>query len=144
MLDSLKPYLTKEAPKSLDPGDLQLISELDDLNINDACATLEAFTAFCIVDSVAKENMPSKWILAGGGWNNPVITKFLKQYLKQKLENIEVKRANEIGWDNVYMEAEIFAYLAVRCLAKLPISLPSVTGAKIASFGGELYIPNKI
>ncbi len=144
LLDSLKPYLTKAAPKSLDPGDLQLIPELDDLSINDVCATLEAFTAFCIVNSVAQKDMPSKWILAGGGWNNPVITKFLKQYLDQKLENVEVKRANEIGWDNVYMEAEIFAYLAVRSLYKLPISLPSVTGARVASKGGELYLPNAI
>ena len=144
MVDSLKPYLTKAAPKSLDPGDLQLIPELDNLNINDACAILEAFTAFCIVNSIAQEDIPSKWILAGGGWNNPVITKFLKQYLNQRLKNVEVKIANEIGWDNVYMEAEIFAYLAVRSLYKLPISLPSVTGARRASYGGEIYVPNAI
>ena len=73
-----------------------------------------------------------------------MITKFLKQYLNQRLKNVEVKIANEIGWDNVYMEAEIFAYLAVRSLYKLPISLPSVTGAKRASYGGEIYVPNAI
>jgi anhydro-N-acetylmuramic acid kinase len=90
---------------------------------------------------MAIKEMPKKWILAGGGWNNPVILKFLKQYLSEKIDHVEIKIANEIGWDNIYMEAEIFAYLAVRRLYKLSISLPSVTGARIPSLGGEIYLP---
>lgn len=134
-------YLVQPAPKSLDPGDLNLIEELNNLSIYDACANLEAFTARCIVDSLKFEEMPRKWILAGGGWNNPVITKYLKQYLADKIGTFEMKVANEVGLDSVYMEAEIFAYLAVRSLCKLPISLPFVTGSKTPSLGGHLYIP---
>ena len=136
----LATYLAKAAPKSLDPGELNLIDEIDDLSINDACATLEAFTAKSIVDSL-KNILPKKWILAGGGWNNPVITAYLKQYLFEKIGEVQINMASEAGMDSVYMEAEIFAYLAVRSLLKLPISLPLVTGAKTASFGGHAYLP---
>lgn len=138
ILHSIKPYLENKSPKSLDPGDFNLIEELDGLNISDACATLEALTAKCIVDSV-DVNTPKKWILAGGGWNNPVILKFLKQYLFDKLGSVDIKSASEIAWDNVYMEAEIFAYLAVRKLCGLAITIPNITGARVASYGGTIY-----
>lgn len=144
LFDNLGPYFNKQSPKSLDSGDLQLIDELNDLSIEDACTTLEAFTAYCIANSLPKKDMPNKWILAGGGWNNPVILKYLKLYLKEYLGSVDVKIANEISWDNIYMEAEIFAYLAVRSLYKLPISLPSVTGAKKPSLGGTVYVPKAL
>ena len=140
LAERLSSYLNKKPPKSLDPGDLDLIEELDTLSINDACATLENFTAKCIVESVS--NLPSKWVLAGGGWNNPVITKYLKQYLAEKIDHPDIKIAQEINWDGVHMEAEIFAFLAVRSLHKLPITLPSTTGAKTPTFGGHAYLPS--
>jgi anhydro-N-acetylmuramic acid kinase len=132
-------YLAKPAPKSLDPGDFYLIEELNNFSINDACATLEAFTAKCIVESLNSKLIPRKWVLAGGGWNNPVITKYLKHYLAEEIEDFEMNIADEVGMSSVYMEAEIFAYLAVRSLYKLPISLPSVTGCKTPTLGGKLY-----
>jgi anhydro-N-acetylmuramic acid kinase len=140
LLDSIAPYLAKPAPKSLDPGNLYLIDELDNLSINDACATLEYFTAKTIADSIPTP--PNKWALAGGGWNNPVIKQHLSQCLLERLNTVDIKTASEMGWDSVYMEAEIFAYLAVRSFYKLPISLTKVTGARKPSLGGKLYLPN--
>ncbi|MEK6734768.1 MAG: anhydro-N-acetylmuramic acid kinase [Pseudomonadota bacterium] len=134
LIDSIKTYLTKSPPKSLDPGDLHLIKELNKLSFNDACATLESFTAYCIVNSFCGE-LPSKWILAGGGWNNPVITKYLKEFLLEKNQDIQVYKAEDIGLDGTYIEAEIFAYLAVRSYKELSITIPSVTGASKASYG---------
>ena len=139
MIELLKPYLEKKSAKSLDPSNFCLIKEFDDLSIYDACATLGALTAKCIVDSLG--DLPSKWILAGGGWNNPVILRFLKQYLTEKIPSVDIRLASEIGWDDTYMEAEIFAYLAVRNLYGLPISVPNVTGAKIASRNAMKYFP---
>lgn len=138
IISLIQPHLKSKSSKSLDSGDFHLIEGLDDLSVYDACATLEALTAKCIADSV-DINAPKKWILAGGGWNNPVILKFLKQYLSEKLGSVDIKSASEIGWDNVYMEAEIFAYLAVRKLYNLPITIPNVTGARSASYGGAIY-----
>lgn len=138
IISLIQPHFKSKSPKSLDSGDFYLIEELENLSIYDACATLEALTAKCISDSV-DINAPKKWILAGGGWNNPVILKFLKQYLLEKLGSVDIKLASEIGWDNVYMEAEIFAYLAVRSLYGLSITIPNVTGAREASYGGSVY-----
>lgn len=140
LIAKLEPYLSKNFPKSLDPGDLELVKEIDNLNINDACATLENFTAYCIANSIKPDMLPEKWILAGGGWKNPVITKFLEEYLSKKTKSI-IKHASEVGLDGEYMEAEIFAYLAARSFLKLPISIPAVTGAKTPSLGGRLFIP---
>ncbi len=139
MIELLKPYLEKKSAKSLDPSNFCLIKEFDDLSIYDACATLGALTTKCIVDSL--EDFPSKWILAGGGWNNPVILKYLRQYLTEKAPSVDIRLASEIGWNNIYMEAEIFAYLAVRNLYGLPISIPNVTGAKIANRNAMKYFP---
>jgi len=138
MIAIIQPFLDKDPPKSLDPNEFYLIEDFADLSIYDACATLEALTVKCIVDSVRGE-IPTKWILAGGGWNNPVIMKLLKQDLVKRNHLVDIKLASEIGWDNVYMEAEIFAYLAVRSLYKLPITLAKVTGALTAALGGKIY-----
>ena len=131
-------------PKSLDPGNFKLIPELGLLKFEDACATIEAFTAYTIVDSLKfiETDIPKKWVLAGGGWNNPVITTKLKEYLKEKLgEDIEVVKAEQIGWDSKYMEAEIFAFLAARSLYGLPLSYPETTNARSATLAGHAYIP---
>lgn len=137
-------YLDIIPPKSLDPGNFKLIPELDLLKFEDACATLEAFTAYTIVDSLKfiKTDIPKRWVLAGGGWNNPVITAKLKEYLIKKLgEDIEVVKADQIGWDGKYMEAEIFAFLAARSLHGLPLSYPETTNARVPTLAGQAYLP---
>lgn len=107
--------------------------------MNDAAATLAKFTAYCIVNSIASESLTRRWILAGGGWNNPSIKHFLEKLLKDKLPDVIINTADQVGLSSVYMEAEIFAYLAARSYLKLPISLSSVTGAKSDSFGGKFH-----
>jgi anhydro-N-acetylmuramic acid kinase len=139
-------YLTRSPPKSLDAWQLTLIPELDSLVLPDACATLEAFTAFCIVEGarLLQREVPKIWVLAGGGWHNPVITQKLKECLKEKIApDIIVKKAEEIGWDGTYLEAEIFAYLAARSLHGLPISLPQTTKVDAPCCGGHAHLPQE-
>lgn len=127
-------------PKSLDIGELQLIPELFDHNINDACATLAAFTAECIVDSVCQlaiSEIPRQWILAGGGFNNPSITHYLHQWLSQHGE-FTLTQADAINWHGQALEAQLIAYLAIRHQQDKPISFPSTTGVKQAVSGGIL------
>lgn len=135
--------LLQKGPNSLDYGDLTLISELSDYAFEDACATLEAFTADTIVQSFAKLGVPfpREWILAGGGWNNPVITEQLKTRLKQHQSNVNVQKADDIGWSSVAMEAQIFAYFAVRSLRNLPLSMPNTTKVRAPLSGGHAHIP---
>lgn len=140
-------FLLELPPKSLDARNFQLIPELNSISLEDGCATLEAFTVECIVDSLdllAIES-PKTWILAGGGWKNPMITMVLKQRLFSKLgQDIKIMTSDEAGCEPQYLEAEIFAYLAVRSLKHLPISLPNITGVSEPMLGGKKYIPQAL
>jgi anhydro-N-acetylmuramic acid kinase len=135
-----KNYFELSPPKALDIGDMVLIPELETLSLEDACATLEVFTAESIVRSLKLVNIPipQHWILAGGGWHNPVILRELKSRLGS---GIQVMTADEAGWNSQAMEAQIFAYLAVRSLEKKPLSLPGTTRVPAPMTGGELYLP---
>jgi anhydro-N-acetylmuramic acid kinase len=139
-------YFLSAPPKSLDYGDMKLISELETLSLADACRTLEAFTADSIINSVSlvTDVLPEHWILAGGGWNNPVIRAELEQRLKQKLgKPAQVFTADEAGWNSRALEAQIFAYFAVRSLQKKPLSFPGTTRVPKPMTGGHTYIPKR-
>lgn len=137
-------YFFMVAPKSLDQGDMKLIPELDALSIEDACATLEAFTADTIVNSclALPIELPRQWVLAGGGWKNPVIQQEFENRLTQKLgKDVQIFTADEIGWNSQAMEAQTFAYLAVCSLQNKPLSFPGTTGVAKPMSGGRLHIP---
>ncbi len=140
-----KNFFTTPPPKSLDIGDFHLLPEFNLLSINDACATLEAFTADSIVQSITyfQQQQPRHWILAGGGWHNPVILRELINRLKIRIgADVLIETADEAGWNSAAMEAQIFAYLAVRCLKNLPISYPAITHVPYPLSGGCVYIPS--
>lgn len=135
-------YLNLPPPKSLDSRHLILIPELDQGEIDDNCATIEAFTAYTIVKSlelIKDRPIALFWVLGGGGWKNPVITRELQKRLGQV---IIVRTADERGWNNQSLEAQIFAWMAVRSLKGLPLSVPQTTGVPEPMCGGDLYIPN--
>lgn len=138
-------YFQLPVPKSLDINDMVLIPALEKLSLADACATLAAFTADSIVQSVDLLNIevPLFWVLAGGGWHNPVIYAELVTRLQKKLGiDIKVKIADEIGWQSQALEAQIFAYLAVRSLQNKALSVPGTTRVPQPLSGGHAYIPS--
>jgi anhydro-N-acetylmuramic acid kinase len=53
----------------------------------------------------------------------------------------DVKSAEDAGWRGDFIEAEAFAYLAVRSVKGLPLSLPSTTGVPRPMPGGRLHRP---
>lgn len=143
-----QPYYTQLPPKALDIGDMQLIPELKQLPIEDACATLEAFTADSIVNSLSLlrtdlDLIPKRWILSGGGWHNPVICRELHNRLKIALgKELIIQHANEAGWNSQAIEAQIFAYLAICRLLNKPYTFPNTTRVTKPISGGQLWIPN--
>ncbi|MBP6104257.1 MAG: anhydro-N-acetylmuramic acid kinase [Gammaproteobacteria bacterium] len=146
VLQAGRSYLLKPAPKSLDSGDLQLIPELATLSLMDACATLAQFTAETIVQGVEAldVSMPSHWILAGGGWNNPVIYNALAACLARKLGRAAIiLHADVINWHSQSLEAQMFAYYAVCCLQQKPISFPGTTGVAKPTCGGVCHAPQQ-
>jgi anhydro-N-acetylmuramic acid kinase len=130
------PYFAAPPPKSLDRYDFSL-SPVQGLADEDACATLVAFTAEAVARGVghARET-PEVLIASGGGRHNPTLMKALAERLPCKLVSAEA-----VGWRGDAIEAEAFAYLAVRTLRGLPISFPGTTGAPEPMTGGRIAKP---
>lgn len=126
-------YFASPPPKSLDRYDFGLEPVLH-METEDAIATLTAFTVEAVVKAQAFfPHEPRQWLVAGGGRHNAA----LMDLLKEKLGN--VRPVEEIGWEGDALEAQAFAYLAMRSLQKLPLSLPSITGVRQPVTGGAFY-----
>jgi len=54
----------------------------------------------------------------------------------------EILSAEQVGWNGDMLEAQAFAYLAVRALKGLPISFPTTTGCPEPMTGGRIVYPN--
>jgi anhydro-N-acetylmuramic acid kinase len=130
------PYIQLPAPKSLDRQDFTLRA-LDGAATADGAATLAQVTVVSIVRSVALMPAPPQaWIVCGGGRRNG----FLMDLLRRHLE-VPVQLAEDIGLDGDSIEAEAWAYLAVRSLKGLPITFPGTTGVAQPMTGGVLSRP---
>jgi len=128
------PFFDRAPPKSLDRMDFGM-EAVGGLSQEDGAATLTAFTAASIAH--AREHFPQSpatWIVSGGGRHNT----FLMEQLKARV-NAPVLKAEDAGWDGDAMEAEGFAYLAVRSKKGLPLSLPTTTGVKAPMTGGKFW-----
>ena len=125
-------YFAKPAPKSLDRMDFDL-DMARNLGVEDGAATLTAFTARSIAK--ARDHFPEaprEWIVCGGGRHNPT----LMRELRAALQGVNVIAAEDAGWRGDFIEAEAFAFLAVRSLRGLPISFPMTTGVSRPMTGG--------
>lgn len=126
-------YFGSPPPKSLDRQDF-VMDLVDGLSVADGAATLTAFTAQSIAR--AREHFPEEpllWVVCGGGRRN----KTLMSMLAARVENAVVP-AEAVGLDGDAIEAEAWAYLAVRSLLKLPITFPGTTGVDQPTTGGIL------
>ncbi len=127
------PYLSKPYPKSLDRFDFGA-AMADGLGAEDGAALLTAFTAAAVgkgLDLLPRR--PKRLVVSGGGRHNPT--------MMARLENragVEVVQAEALGWKGDAVEAECFAFLAVRVLRGLPISFPTTTGVPQPMQGGRL------
>jgi len=131
-----KAYFDQKPPKSLDRQDFQG-SKCEGLSLQDGAATLTAFIAQSVAKAQAYFPAPvSNWIITGGGRLNPVLMENLQDVLDG-----DVLSADDLGWDGDALEAQAFAYLAVRSKRGLPITFPTTTGVKEPLTGGTLHSP---
>ena len=130
------PFFAMPAPKSLDRN--HFVSNVaEGLTAADGVATLAA----CTVEAIAKsfEHMhdaPLQLLVAGGGRHNHTLMKMLVA----RLPNTKVMKVEEVGWHGDTLEAEAFAYLAVRSYKGLALSLPTTTGVPMRVTGGALHL----
>lgn len=132
------PFFDRPAPKSLDRNDFhrraQVVEALSDA---DGAATLAAFTIESIMASLRHVPRPPKrWLVGGGGRLNRHFMARLGARLGVPVEPVEA-----VGWDGDALEAQIFAYFAIRSVKGLPLSLPSTTGVPRPMPGGRLHRP---
>ncbi|WP_186399234.1 anhydro-N-acetylmuramic acid kinase [Stappia sp. P2PMeth1] len=127
------PFLAAPYPKSLDRFDFSA-SMADGLGLEDGAATLTAFTAGAVGKALDLLPVrPRRIIVCGGGRKNPVMMREIG-----KRTGAEALPAESVGLRGDAVEAECFAYLAMRSLRGLPISFPHTTGVKTPLAGGVL------
>ena len=130
-LDDL--YFKAKPPKSLDRNSFDYCT-VEDLSLEDGAATLIAFTALSIAK--AREHFsqePKSWYVTGGGRHNKALMSLL-----EKTCEADIKPVEDLGWNGDAIEAEGFAYLAVRSVLKLPLTLPTTKGCPEPLTGGKI------
>ncbi|MGQ0565967.1 MAG: anhydro-N-acetylmuramic acid kinase [Gemmobacter sp.] len=132
-------WFYKMPPKSLDRNDfhavLQAVGALDDA---DAAATLTA----CAAAAAARgaEHFPTpvtRILVTGGGRRNATLMADLARRLSAPVDPVE-----SVDLDGDMLEAQAFAFLAVRVAMGLPTSCPSTTAVPMAVGGGRISRPS--
>jgi anhydro-N-acetylmuramic acid kinase len=129
-----RPFFARKPPKSLDRDDFGDAMP-EDLSLEDGAATLTEMTAAAV--AAGRRHFPAlarEWLVSGGGRHNPTLIAALARRL-----GVSVRPVEAAGWNGDAIEAQAFAYLAVRSLAGLPLSLPSTTGVPHPTTGGRLF-----
>jgi anhydro-N-acetylmuramic acid kinase len=147
------PYFKKPYPKSLDRNDFNAITSSfgltkvtekvaqdpmvklkDDNLIPNTAATLTEMTAQSVARGIdlcpAK---PTAIYVTGGGRHNTYMMRRIAE-----ITNLPIHSVDELGWNGDAMEAEGFAYMAVRSYLNEPISFPNTTGCQSPTIGGIL------
>ncbi|CAH1668443.1 anhydro-N-acetylmuramic acid kinase [Chelatococcus asaccharovorans] len=130
------PFFARRPPKSLDRNDFhRRAAGVEALSDADGAATLAAFTVESVAASLRHVPAPpARWLVTGGGRHNAHLMGRLRARLGVAVEPVEA-----VGWHGDFLEAEAFAYLAVRARRGLPLSLPTTTGVPHPMPGGELH-----
>lgn len=134
MLDH--PYFTQPLPKSLDRADFG-IDPVRRLSPPDGAATLTAFSAQAV--AMGLDLLPGRAeriIVAGGGRKNRTMMAMIAERC-----GLPAIPAEDLGWDGDAIEAQGFAYMAVRHMRGYPTTFPGTTGVSKATVGGRMVRP---
>jgi len=131
-------YFARMPPKSLDRDDFAgLVDAVADMADSDAVATLAA----CVAGAVAAGMVhlpipPAQLLVTGGGRHNAGLMELLAGVL-----DIPVAPVEAVGLDGDFLEAQAFAYLALRVTRGMATSGPGTTGVAAAIGGGRVSLP---
>lgn len=134
----MDPYFGRIPPKSLDRNAfaemMALVGELDDA---DAAATLTAMAAASVMQGLAHcPAPPSQLLVTGGGRKNKVMMAMIAAALDCPVQPVEA-----VGLNGDMLEAQAFAYLAIRVARGKPTSAPGTTGTPAPIGGGAISRP---
>lgn len=160
----LSQFLTSKAPKSCDRDQFAAIHQkksstniqttaIEEMTLENGAATLTLLTAKCIGDALSRvpswtaswstpmSSAPNILVVTGGGRKNDTLMELIAVEVGSE---VQVMTADEAGWRGDSVEAEAFAYLAVRSILNLSLSWPSTTGTTKPITGGILVSPSKV
>ncbi len=133
----------KKPPKSFDRDDFaEIVAPINSIKIEDALATFTYMHAQALainLEFLGKK--PQEIFVCGGGRKNTALMEDMQKYIS----GISIKAVEEIELNGDAIEAEAFAFLAIRSLLGLPISFKNTTGvcAKLpnhhSACGGTLF-----
>ena len=122
-------------PKSLDRNNFNF-DNIYKLSLEDGCATMVKIISMTISRALQLlPNKPSRILTSGGGRKNHTIINEIALETKIQCKNID-----DYNLRGDAIEAEAFAFLAVRSLNGLPLSFPSTTGVKHPVTGGDMSV----
>ena len=128
-------YFSRKPPKSLDrnafPDLLEAVSGLNDMDALATLAEVVARAARRALDFAPAR--PERVLVCGGGRKNDHLMARLKALLPMPVAPVE-----EAGFDGDMLEAQAFAWLALRVRAGLPLSAPGTTGVGAPMPGGKI------
>lgn len=132
------PYFFRIPPKSLDRNAFTGLGEaVAGLSDADACATLTAAAAAAVARSAEHFPAPPSAVhVCGGGRLNRSLMVELTRRMRCPVGPVE-----DIGINGDMLEAQAFAWLAVRVARGLPTSGPSTTGVSALVGGGQISRP---
>ena len=130
------PFFARQCPKSLDRNDFKV--DASGYSTADGAATLTALTAAAAARIMNHlPEAPRSWIVAGGGARNLTLLRMLAE----RVAPASVRTAESVGWSADALEAQAFAFLAVRTMRGLPLTFPATTGVPAPTRGGVLVCP---
>lgn len=132
-------YFSRMPPKSLDRNDFgDVYREVAMFSDADAAATLTGMCAASVAHGMSLcPSPPTEVLVTGGGRHNPVLMQMLNVSLDCPVRPIE-----DVGLNGDMLEAQAFAYLAVRVARGMPTSCPTTTGVSAAVGGGTISLPD--
>lgn len=136
--NAARAFFERRPPKSLDRNTFAaVLSAVEPLSVEDGAATLTAFSVEGVAEAVKwMPSPPSRWLVCGGGRRNATMMRMLSDRLDAPVEAVEAA-----GLDGDMLEAQAFAYLAVRVARGLPTSAPGTTGCDAPVCGGQVSGP---
>ena len=127
------PYFAEPPPKSLDRNAFDP-APVAGLSAQDGAATLTAFSAAAVAAALRHLPEPPKlWVACGGGRRNATLMRMIADRV-----GAPVRPAEDFDLDGDGVEAEAWAFLAVRARLGLPITFPGTTGVAQPLTGGVL------
>ena len=129
------PYFLKVPPKSLDRNAFPyLLPAMEGMPEQNALATLTTMSAAAVAQGAQYlPDRPARVLVTGGGRKNATLMARLAEAMPCPVAAVE-----EAGLDGDAIEAQAFAYLALRVALGLTTSAPGTTGVAAAVGGGQI------